>query len=112
MSHAFVWFQNSSVKPADSVAFYEKLLGWRKAEGPPGMTMFASADGPFAGVAEREGEVEGWIPYVRVDDVDQATLKAKRLGASLVQKRTRGPAGEFTVIRDPGGATLALWQEA
>ena len=23
-----------------------------------------------------------------------------------------GPAGDFTVIRDPGGANLALWQKA
>jgi hypothetical protein len=111
MSDAFVWFQNSSEQPRDSVAFYEKLLGWQKSAGPPGMTLLASAAGPFAGVAARQGGVTGWIPYVQVDDVDEATLQVKKLGASLLQERSRGPAGEFTVIRDPGGATLALWQK-
>ena len=112
MSNAFVWFQNSSTNPNDSADFYEKLLGWKRSDGPPGMTMFASKAGPFAGVSEQAGQVSGWVPYVEVDDVTRATAKAKTLGAELLQKRTQGPAGDFTVIRDPGGATLALWQKA
>ena len=39
MSNAFAWFHNGSDNPSDSVAFYEKLLGWRHSDGPPGMTM-------------------------------------------------------------------------
>lgn len=112
MSNAFVWFHNSSESPKDSVKFYEKLLGWKAADGPPGMTMFAGEKGPFAGVAAKDGKVLGWIPYVQVDDVDAATTKAQKLGAEVLQPRTKGPAGEFTVVRDPGGASIALWQKA
>ena len=112
MSKAFVWFHNNSAKPADSVSFYKNLLGWQAAAGPPGMTMFAAEDGPFAAVAEQEGEVHGWVPYVQVEDVDKATDKAGKLGAEVLQAKTKGPAGDYAVIRDPGGASLALWQKA
>jgi predicted enzyme related to lactoylglutathione lyase len=111
MSEAFVWFHNSSDEPEKSVTFYSSLLGWKKADGPPGMTMFAGEKGPFAAVGEREGP-SGWIPYAEVDDVDAATEKAQTLGANVLKEKTRGPAGHYSVIRDPGGAALALWQRA
>ena len=76
------------------------------------MTMFAGEKGPFAGLAAKDGDTAGWLPYVQVDDVDAATKRAVKLGAALVKQKTRGPAGEFSVVRDPGGSTIALWQKA
>ena len=111
MSEAFVWFHNSSKNPADSIKFYESLLGWKRADGPPGMTLFASDKGPFAAVGTVE-ETAGWIPYAEVEDVDAATKKARKLGATVIKDKTRGPAGEFSIVRDPGGAAIALWQKA
>ena len=114
MSEAFVWFHNSNEKPGDSVEFYQSLLGWKRADGrtgPPGMMLFAGEKGPFAAVASDEGVV-GWIPYAQVADVDVATKKAKKLGATVLKEKTRGPAGEFSIVRDPGGAAIALWQKA
>src|SRR5688572_29610253 len=102
MSEAFVWFHNSSNKPNESKTFYEKLLGWRPSEGPGGMTMFGGAKGPFAGLGAKDGDEAGWLPYVQVDDVDAATRKAVKLGAVLVKETSRGLAGEFSVVRDPG----------
>ncbi len=112
MSEAFVWFHNSSDKPQESKAFYEKLLGWKPADGPAGMTMFAGAKGPFAALGAKDGSVAGWLPYAQVDDVDAATRKAVNLGAEVLKEKTRGPAGEFSIVRDPGGAAIALWQKA
>jgi predicted enzyme related to lactoylglutathione lyase len=112
MSSAFVWFHNGSEKPAESTEFYEKLLGWKPSAGPPGMTMFAGAAGPFAAVGAREGKVAAWIPYVQVDDVEGSTKRAVKLGAEVLKERTRGPAGDYTIVRDPGGAPFALWQKA
>ena len=112
MSEAFVWFHNGSDKPAAARDFYEKLFGWKPADGPAGMTLFAGEKGPFAGLAAKEGKTAGWLPYVQVEDVDVATTKALKLGATLVREKSRGPAGDFSVISDPGGAALALWQKA
>lgn len=112
MSQPFVWFHNNSTNPSNSVSFYQKLLGWTPAEGPPGMTMFAGEKGPFAGVGAEENGLIGWVPYVQVESVDSATSEAKKLGATVVKNKTRGPAGEYTIVRDPGGAAVALWQKA
>ena len=112
MSEAFVWFHNNSDKPKESTAFYEKLLGWVPSDGPGGTTMFAGEKEPFAGLGARDGDAAGWLPYVQVDDVVAATRKAVKLGAVLVKEKTRGPAGEFSVVRDPGGSVIALWQRA
>ena len=112
MSNEFAWFHNGSDKPSESVAFYEKLLGWKSADGPPGMTMLARDAGPFAAVMPRKGKVSGWVPYVQVDDVAAATKRAVKLGAELLEDQTRGPAGIYSIVRDPGGATVALWQKA
>lgn len=107
----FVWFHHHSDQTAESRGFYEQLLGWKASEGPGGMTMIAGDKGPWASMGASEG-VAGWVPYVQVDDVDAATRKATTLGATVLKEKRRGPAGEFTVVRDPGGATIALWQKA
>jgi predicted enzyme related to lactoylglutathione lyase len=112
MPKAFVWFHNRSKNPKQSIAFYSELLGWKSADGPPGLTLFTGDEGPFAGIGEPVARESGWLPYVQVDDVEAATARAKKLGAELVEARTQGPAGDYTVIRDPGGATVALWQKA
>jgi predicted enzyme related to lactoylglutathione lyase len=112
MSQSFVWFHNSSNNPSDSCKFYENLFGWRASAGPGGLTMLADKAGPFAGLAKKDAAMAGWIPYVQVDDVDVATNAAVELGATVVSARARGPAGEYSVVRDPGGAAIALWQKA
>jgi predicted enzyme related to lactoylglutathione lyase len=112
MSDIFVWFHNASDKPADSVEFYEKLFGWQRSDGPPEMTMLACEGGPFAAVMPKKEKVSGWVPYVQVDDVATATRRAVKLGAELLEDQTRGPAGTYSIVRDPGGATVALWQKA
>lgn len=108
---AFVWFTNHSNSTTDTVDFYRSVLGWEPAAGPEGMTMFAGAEGPFAGVSEATDQT-GWLPFAKVDDVDAATARAEALGAEVLSPKTRGPAGFFSVVRDPGGAALALWQAA
>ena len=61
---------------------------------------------------ESDGVPAGWLAYVQVDDVDAAAEQASGLGAELVKPRTRGPAGDYVVVRDPGGGIVALWTPA
>lgn len=115
MSSPFVWFHHNGQDPSSTKSFLESLLDFRASDGPDGMTMLAASDGPFAALGskkERYGDRDEWIPFVAVEDVDAATKRAVGLGASLVRGKRRGPAGEFTVVRDPGGAALALWKKA
>lgn len=115
MSSPFVWFHNNGKKPEETKTFLQSLLGVQSSNGPGGMTMLTNGAGPFAALGsteDRYGDRDEWIPFVAVEDVDAATKRAIDLGATSVRGKTRGPAGEFTVVRDPGGAALALWKKA
>jgi uncharacterized protein len=115
MSSPFVWFHHNGEKSKETAKFFEALLAFQASAGPGGMTMLAADAAPFAGLGskkERYGDRDEWIPFVAVDDVDSATKRAVSLGATVAREKARGPAGEFTVVRDPGGAALALWKKA
>ncbi|MFI4887883.1 MAG: VOC family protein, partial [Burkholderiales bacterium] len=52
-----------------------------------------------------------WLAYVGVDDVRAKTAQAKALGAAVLQDIMEvGEYGTMSVIRDPSGAAIALWQ--
>jgi uncharacterized protein len=115
MSFPFVWFHHNGQKSKEAEEFYESMFGWKASAGPAGMSMLAADAGPFAAIGSKEdryGDREEWIPFVAVDDVDARTERAVALGATVLREKSRGPAGEFSVVRDPGGAALALWKKA
>jgi hypothetical protein len=76
--------------------------------------LLTSADGkPRAGVFESKGAEAPppmWLPYVAVDDCDQAVERAQQLGARAVpMPPTDIPGvGRFAVLLDPFGAALAV----
>jgi predicted enzyme related to lactoylglutathione lyase len=57
------------------------------------------------------GAASDWLAYVMVDDVAAMTGKAKSLGAAVVSDVTEVKgAGSFSIIKDPTGAILGLWE--
>jgi uncharacterized protein len=115
MSSPFVWFHHNGSHAELTGQFMESLLSVSSSPGPGGLTMLATTAGPFAALGSQQtryGDREEWIPFVAVEDVEVATRRAVELGATLVHGKSRGPAGDFAVIRDPGGAALALWKKA
>lgn len=115
MSSPIVWFHHNGENTRNVRDFLVALLDLQASDGPAGLTMLATSVGPFAAIsskAARYGDRNEWIPFVAVEDVDTATQRALGLGASLVREKTHGPAGDFPVERDPGGAALALWRKA
>jgi predicted enzyme related to lactoylglutathione lyase len=52
-----------------------------------------------------------WLAYVGVDDIQASTKRARELGATILQDVMQvGDLGWMSVLRDPTGATLALWK--
>jgi len=52
-----------------------------------------------------------WLAYVLVEDINASTKKAKSLGAKVVKEVTEVSGyGWLSVITDPTGAALGLWQ--
>jgi predicted enzyme related to lactoylglutathione lyase len=61
--------------------------------------------------AQPPGSPPRWQAYVGVDDVAASTRKAKELGAKVMMDKTEvGDFGFMSVIIDPTGAAIALWQ--
>jgi len=53
-----------------------------------------------------------WMAYVLVDDVEASTAKVKELGGEIIKEVTEIPGmGAFSVIKDPTGAVLGLWEQ-
>jgi len=52
-----------------------------------------------------------WVAYVDVNDLQAATSKAKSLGAKVMKDNVEvKDMGAFSIITDPTGAMLGLWQ--
>lgn len=114
MANPFVHVELMTTDVARAKAFYGELFDW-KLEDLPGMdyTMIDVGEGTGGGMIKsgQPGSPSSWLAYVLVDDAAVATEKARTLGATICREVTEIPGvGWFSVITDPTGATLALWQ--
>ena len=116
---AFCWIELMTSSADGARSFYTQLFGWSVNEipmGELGMYYIFQKDGADTGAMyERTAEMAGmppfWMSYVRVDDADAATEKAKSLGATVHNGPFDvGPQGRMTVFGDPQGAAFAIWQ--
>ena len=62
------------------------------------------------GIVECETQRPLWLPYVEVGAIEQATERARDLGASVLLEPREGPAGWRSVVATGAGAELAFWQ--
>ena len=114
MANPFVHVELMTSDVAKAKAFYTELFDW-KLEDIPGMdyTLIKVGEGTGGGMMKIPSpDVPScWLAYVQVDDAATATEKARTLGATICKEVTEIPGiGWFSVITDPTGATLALWQ--
>jgi predicted enzyme related to lactoylglutathione lyase len=119
MANPFVHVELSTTDAAKAKAFYSQLFSWslEDMEMGPGMTytMINPGEGTGGGLMQQMAPdaPSAWLAYVIVDDVAAATAKAQSLGAVVVRERTTVPGmGAFTIIKDPTGAALGLWETA
>jgi predicted enzyme related to lactoylglutathione lyase len=95
-------------------AFYERLLGWRpeRVETRCGSYLALGLGGDVdGGIVECGTERPLWLPYVEVDRIDDATDRARRLGASVLLEPREGPSGWRSVVAARDGGEIALWQQ-
>lgn len=114
MANPFVHVELMTSDVAKAKAFYGGLFDW-KLEDIPGMeyTLINVGEGTGGGMMKNPmpGSPSYWMAYVAVDDAAAATEKARTLGATICKEVTEITGiGWFSVITDPTGATLALWQ--
>jgi predicted enzyme related to lactoylglutathione lyase len=116
MANAFVHVELNTTDVDRAKAFYGKLFDWPLEDvpmGPMTYTMIKVKDGTGGGMMKQmiPNAPSAWLPYVDVDDVKKSTQQAKTLGATIMKEVTEVPSmGWFSIIVDPTGAMLGLWQ--
>lgn len=119
MANPFVHVELNTGDVGKAKAFYGQLFGWKLEDVPMGpgatYTMIQPGEGTGGGIQKNPvpKASSAWLAYVIVDDVKASTEKARLLGAKVMQDVTEVPGmGSFSVIVDPTGASLGLWQAA
>lgn len=115
----FCWNELATGDTGKAKSFYTDLLNWESTDIPMGeftYTMFRSGDKEVCGMVQISQEQSGqmpphWMSYIMVDDLSAVTEKAKALGAQvLVDNKDIGDFGCMSVLVDPTGAQIALWE--
>ena len=118
MANSFVHVELNSSDPKQAKEFYSKLFQWQLEDVPNhavpegSYTLIKVGEGTGGGIMEQiPGGPSGWLAYVLVDDIHATTKKAKSLGAEIMKDVTEVMGmGSLSIIRDPTGAVLGLWQ--
>jgi predicted enzyme related to lactoylglutathione lyase len=116
MGNPFVHVELMSTDVGKAKSFYGTLFDWQLEDMPMSemtYTIIKVGEGTGGGLMKNPmpGSPSSWVPYVLVEDVRSTTDKAKSLGATLVKDVSEVPGmGWFSIINDPTGAMLGLWQ--
>lgn len=118
MPNPFVHVELQTKDLQKAKEFYARLFDWKLDDIPvPGgtgsYTMIDVGGGTGGGMfSNAEADMPShWLAYVGVDDVRVMTAKARELGAKICLEVTDvGSFGSMSIIVDPTGAELALWQ--
>ena len=116
MGNPFVHVELNTTDTERAKTFYGKLFDWKLEDvpiGPMTYTMINVGGGTGGGMMKQPipGAPSAWLPYVDVDDIKEATQRAKSLGATIMKDVTEVmEMGWLSIIVDPTGAMLGLWQ--
>lgn len=117
MANPFVHVELATTDLGKAKSFYRSLFDWHLNDmdmgGGHNYTIVEVGEGTGGGMMQHPmpGAPSAWLAYVNVDDIKTATEKAASLGAKVFREATEVPnAGWFSIIVDPTGAMLGLWQ--
>ena len=113
---AFCWTDLSTSDPEAAKGFYTGLFGWDAEDLPAapeiGTYTLLRLDGKLVAALYKGPQgPPAWLAYVAVQDADDATERARALGAVVhVEPFDIPGSGRMAVIADPTGAVFAVWQ--
>ena len=115
MANSVVHFEIFASDVDKARRFYEQVFGL-KAERSDEYNEFHLDDRVVGGCMQMPPMIPAevpahWLVYFAVADIEDATAKAKSLGAmAIVEAMDAGDVGRFSVLGDPMGAVFAVIQ--
>jgi predicted enzyme related to lactoylglutathione lyase len=94
-------------------AFYERLLHWQPELMRATCGSYLALDMGATlcgGIVECGTQRPLWLPYVEVDRIEEATERARRLGAAVLLEPREGPSGWRSVVSSADAGEVALWE--
>jgi predicted enzyme related to lactoylglutathione lyase len=123
MSGRFVWYELMTTDTKAAIAFYSEVIGWKTeafpnpAGGGEPYMMWVGSQGPLGGVmplpeeAKKMGAPPHWMAHVEVENVDRTVEQVKAKGGKIhVPPMDIPTVGRFSVIADPQGAAISVFQ--
>ncbi|HEY5221947.1 MAG TPA: VOC family protein [Microbacteriaceae bacterium] len=116
-----IWVDLQSTDSAAAAEFYSALLGWEVNEpAQAGGYRLAYRGGiPVCAIGSlpealaQKGAVPVWTTYLAVDDADAATAAVGEAGGTvLLPPGELGNGVRLSIVEDPSGAVVGLWQGA
>jgi predicted enzyme related to lactoylglutathione lyase len=112
------WFDLSTSDLARAKAFYGELFGWSATDTGDEFGNYNIVSKGGADLAGMAGKMPGmddmpdaWTVYLAVEDIQAAVEKTKAAGGQVMFDAMEiGDQGSMTVIADPSGAVVGLWQ--
>ena len=114
----FCWADLGTHDAPAAARFYTALFGWTAEDRPMGpeafYTMFQLGGRPVAALYPQEAAHQGaphWLSYVSVASANDMAARTKTLGGTvLMEPFDVLDVGRMTMVQDPTGAVLALWE--
>ncbi len=109
----FCWETLVTPDPAAAIAFYGKVIGFGTGRTPNGEgTVLTAGEAMVADVQPaRPGGPSYWATYVAVEGAEKSRDRAAGLGGKVLVPRVDVPkVGIVSVVADPSGAALGLFQ--
>jgi uncharacterized protein len=116
MANRIVHTELNTTDVENAKSFFSQLFDWKLEEMPGSggaYTLIKEGDSVMGGIMQHPvaGAPSAWLSYVLVDDIHASTNKAQSLGATIIKGASEVPGvGWFSIISDPTGAVLGMWQ--
>ena len=118
---AFSWIELTALDVDKAKQFYAGLFGWTFVDMGTGdgtdYTMVHLDGKPVAGLYQLSPEMRQmgltprWTSYITVDNVDETTAQVEAAGGTVIEQPFDVmDTGRMSLILDPTGATVCLWQ--
>jgi uncharacterized protein len=117
----FCWVELGTTDSQAAKRFYTRLFGWKFQDQPIGedqfYTTFDVGGKQVAALYQQDSQqvAQGvpphWLSYVSIESADRSAARARELGATVIlEPFDVYDFGRMSVIKDPTGAVLGLWE--